>query len=171
MAENHPKNIDPRPKRRRDKNNPYEIFTVGIETDCPRYFVRFTDSICVEHCIEIKKELFDLFDQFELDDISFFNEVDRHIEQSELSEAMLEQRVFQPLCSVEDEVYHSLQMQAVRTQISCLPDIQKRRLQMYFFEGLTYEEIAAMEGCTVMPVKRSIDRALRKIKSFFENKG
>lgn len=33
MDGNHPKNnIDPRPKRRRDKDNPYEIFTVGIET-------------------------------------------------------------------------------------------------------------------------------------------
>lgn len=34
MAGSHPNiNIDPRPKRRRDKDNPYEIFTVGIDTD------------------------------------------------------------------------------------------------------------------------------------------
>ena len=30
MDKNYPKNKDPRPKRRRDKGNPYEIFTVGI---------------------------------------------------------------------------------------------------------------------------------------------
>lgn len=30
MDGNHPKNINPRPKRRKDKDNPYEIFTIGI---------------------------------------------------------------------------------------------------------------------------------------------
>lgn len=33
MDEKHPKNIDKRPKRRKDRDNPYEIFTVGINTD------------------------------------------------------------------------------------------------------------------------------------------
>ncbi len=32
MADSHPKSIDPRPKRRRDKDNPYTIFTTGINT-------------------------------------------------------------------------------------------------------------------------------------------
>ena len=30
MADSHPKNLDPRPKRRRDEENPYEIYTAGI---------------------------------------------------------------------------------------------------------------------------------------------
>ena len=58
MDGNHPKNIDPRPKRRRDKDNPYEIFTVGIKAECPRYYIRFNDSSHIEHCFEISKELF-----------------------------------------------------------------------------------------------------------------
>lgn len=67
MDVNHPKNnIDPRPKRRRDKDNPYEIFTVGIETHHPLYYIRFKDGLSVEHCLEITKELFDLLDQFEI---------------------------------------------------------------------------------------------------------
>ena len=32
MDGSHPKNIDPRPKRRRDEENPYEIYTTGINT-------------------------------------------------------------------------------------------------------------------------------------------
>ena len=35
MADSHPKSIDPRPKRRRDKDNPYTIFTTGINTATP----------------------------------------------------------------------------------------------------------------------------------------
>ncbi len=32
MADSHPKNLDPRPKRRRDEDSPYEIYTAGINT-------------------------------------------------------------------------------------------------------------------------------------------
>ena len=44
MDGNHPKNKDPRPRRRKDKDNPYTIFTVGINTDTPNYYLSFTDS-------------------------------------------------------------------------------------------------------------------------------
>ena len=33
MYGQHPNKPDPRPKRRKDRDNPYEIFTVGIGTD------------------------------------------------------------------------------------------------------------------------------------------
>lgn len=33
--------FDKRPKRRKDKDNPYELFTVGIGTPEPLYFIRF----------------------------------------------------------------------------------------------------------------------------------
>lgn len=44
MDTKYPNNIDPRPKRRKDKDNPYEIFTVGIETDNPHFYISFTDG-------------------------------------------------------------------------------------------------------------------------------
>lgn len=86
MDGNHPINFDPRPKRRRIEDNPYELLTVGIETDSPHYYIRFRDGVCVEHCMEISKELFELFDRFELDDLSFLNEVDRHYAKEELND-------------------------------------------------------------------------------------
>lgn len=58
MDGNHPKDIDPRPKRRRAKDNPYEIYTVGIHTDQPHYFIAFTDYGGVHHEIEIDKAPF-----------------------------------------------------------------------------------------------------------------
>ena len=35
MADSHPNNLDPRPKRRRDEENPFEIYTTGINTAHP----------------------------------------------------------------------------------------------------------------------------------------
>ena len=53
--------------------------------------------------------------------------------------------------------------------ISGLPEIQKRRLILYYFQGLTYERIAEMEGCTKRAVKFSVDIAVEKLKKFFKN--
>ena len=63
MDGSHPKNIDPRPKRRRDEENPYEIYTTGINTTHPRYFLAFTDSNKVKRWMEIDKTLFDAFNE------------------------------------------------------------------------------------------------------------
>ena len=68
MDGNHPKNKDPRPKRAKDKDNPYTIFTVGLNTEHPRYYLEFTDGQHKYHSLEISWEVFALFDRFELED-------------------------------------------------------------------------------------------------------
>ena len=55
MADSHPKNLDPRPKRRRDEENPYEIYTAGINTAHLRYFLAFTDGRKVKRWMEIER--------------------------------------------------------------------------------------------------------------------
>ena len=167
MDGNHPKkNIDPRPKRRKDKDNPYEIFTVGIETHHPLYYIRFKDGSSVEHCLEITKELFDLLDQFELDDLSFLNEWDRHLEQSEQTEATLNTRSVHHRETVEEEVFRHIECEMLHRAIATLPEVQQRRLLLYYFGNLTYQEIAELEGCSKVAVKYTVDKAilaLRKI--------
>ncbi len=93
MDKNYPKNSDPRPKRRRSKDNPYEIYSVGVHTDRPHYYIAFTDSTGVRQEMEIDKALFDVLDRFELDDLSFLNEVDNHYERSEIGRASCRERV------------------------------------------------------------------------------
>ena len=51
--------------------------------------------------------------------------------------------------------------------ISELPEIQKRRLILYYFQGLTYEQIAGMEGCTFQAVAKSVAAAEKRLKIFF----
>ncbi len=57
MDGNHPKNKDPRPKRAKDKDNPYTIFTVGLNTEHPRYYLEFTDGQHKYHSLEISWEV------------------------------------------------------------------------------------------------------------------
>ena len=160
----HPNHIDPRPKRRKNKDNPYTIFTIGLNTNHPRYFLSFKDVNGTYHRMEIDSELFEALDQFELDDISFMNEVDRHYEQSEQTEASLSKRAAEQSDSVEDEVQRLMEAEALHKAIAQLPETQRRRLVLYYFGNFTYKQIAEMEGCTKRAIKFSVDAAIERLK-------
>lgn len=166
MDGNHPKNIDPRPKRRKDRDNPYEIFSTGINTACPHFYLAFKDSSGAKQCMEIDKTLFDAFDGFELDDLSFMNEVDRHYEQSDQTEQSLNRRAIQPQESVEETVFRRVEDEALHRAITQLPEKQRRRLVLYYFGDFTYEQIAEMEGCAFQVVAKSIKAAEKNLKKF-----
>ena len=152
-----------RPKRRKDKYNPY---TLSQKED--KHYLSFRDGQGVLRELQITKELFEVLNRFELDDLSILNEWDRHIEHFEQTEQSLNRRAFFKTESVEETVLRSIEYERLHRAITQLPETQRRRLLLYYFEGLTYEQIARMEGCTIMPVKRSIDSAIKKLKIFFK---
>ena len=80
-----------RPKRRKDKYNPYTIFE--------------KDGQGALHKFEISKALYDTFDSFELSDLVYLNVVDRHIEQSEVWENTLNMRAMKKPDSMEEIVF------------------------------------------------------------------
>ncbi len=88
-----------RPKRRKDKYNPYTIF----EKD-GQYYVSFIDGQGVLHKLEISKVLYDTFDSFELSDLVYLNVVDRHIKQSEVWESTLNVRAVEKPEGIEEVV-------------------------------------------------------------------
>lgn len=69
------------PKMRKYKDNPYTLKTIDNN-----YYILFRDGQNIPRMIAINKEMFDIFNQFELDDLKELNEFDRHIEHKELSE-------------------------------------------------------------------------------------
>ena len=116
--------------------------------------------------MEIDKTLFDAFNEFELDDPSFINEVDRHYEKSEMTEATLNRRAAKPQESVEETVSQRMEVDKLHQAIAQLPEKQRRHLVLCYFGEFTYEQIAEVEGCTISPVKRSIEKAIENLKKF-----
>lgn len=151
------------PKRRKDKNNPYTLSVVS-----GRFYLSFRDGMGVLHEMEIDGDLYGLLNAFELEDLSYLNEWDRHIEQSELSEETLEQRMWRTPCSVEETVYRAIQYEQLHQAIDQLPKTQRRRVILYYFYDFTYEKIAEIEGCSVHSVFVAIERAKEKIKFFLK---
>ena len=162
MDAQRPNFFDKRPKRRRDKDNPYELFTVGFGTPEPLYFIRFKDGQQIEHCMEIQKSLFDLLNSFELEDLSFLNEQERHYDLRDPSDTRLSEELVAP--DVEETALKRIRYENLHKAISTLPSVQSRRLSLYFFGGFTLEEIARQEGVSTQSIGRSIYKAEKNLK-------
>ena len=93
---------------------------------------------------------------------------DRHIEQSDVWEPTLNERAVEVPESVEDIVIRNLQNEKVHNAIEQLPKVQKRRIKMYFFDGMTYEEIAEIEKCKHPAILKSVKAALEKLRIILE---
>ena len=154
---------DRHPKRRKDKYNPYTLSM--IDGKC---YLSFRDGQGVPHRLELDVKLYAVFDRFELDDLSFLNEQERHLDWTELNEELLSRRSAQePPRWRTPSMNPCRRRRSGRASTSCRKS-RKRRLQMYFFDGLTYEEIAVREGCSYQAVQKSIAAALKKIRKFLK---
>lgn len=150
------------PNRKKDKSNPY---TLSIENNT--YYISFTDGQGIFHKQEISMELYAAFNDFELDDISLMNETSRHLTEAEAGEEPLGHRIADPSEPVEDHVYRRIMYQELHKAIEQLPEIQRRRVLLYYFGGYTYEQIAQMEGCKYPAIIKSVAAAENNIKKYF----
>ena len=150
------------PIRKKDKYNPYELTVENEE-----YYVAFYDGQGIQHKERLSKELYELFDRFELEDISHLNVVSRYHEQSELTEGTLNHRTLIKPLSMEENVYQKNMYKQLHKAISMLPVVQRRRVILYYFEGYTYEQIAMIEGCTHQAINKSVLAAEKKIRKYF----
>ena len=79
--------MDSLPKRRKYKDNPYTIRNID-----DKFYILFKDGMNTPQIIEVSKEIYNAFNQFELDDLKELNEFDRHIEHKELTEESIHNR-------------------------------------------------------------------------------
>lgn len=154
------------PKRNKSKDNPYIL---GFDEDKKTYTVEFVDNKKVMHKIAISVELYKAFDSFELEDISQIHKFRKHIEHSEIYEETLNNRMITKPISIEDEVESKIMFEELKYAIDKLTDIQKRRIKMYYFEDMTLEQIAAVEGSTHQAISKSINKGIEEIKRIMKN--
>ena len=69
---------------------------------------------------------------------------------------------------MDEIVFQRMRKEKLHSAISMLPEIQRRRVNLYFFGGYTYEQIAKREGCTKRAVKKSVDGAIENLKKYLE---
>ena len=149
-------------KRRRSKDNPYKMDCLGN-----KYKINFKDN-GENKDIKISKELYDLFNKFELEDLSYMNKYDRHIEHLHLDEIQMYNRLKLSNKNLENEVIEDLENQDLHIAIKKLPQIQRRRIYLYYFCNMKQREIALQEKTSIRAIQYSLECALKNLKKFLK---
>jgi len=146
-----------------DHTNPYILRTEMIE-DNTRYFVSFIDGEGVHRESEVSQPVYLEFLNFVKTERNLRRSDERHYDMSGIDCDTILRKMLHPPPSLEDTVFGSLMNYEIRQTIEDLPETQKRRFVLYHEYGLTYEQIADMEGCKRQPVTRSVEIAEDKIR-------
>lgn len=154
---------DKQPKRRKDKDNPYTINYLN-----GKYYICFRDIQKKKVSVEISKELFNTFNLFELEDKRQLNIYDRHMEHSIIYEWTFDKQFQKIEESAEDEAMRNFMFKELHSAINRLSETKRRRLIYYYFDGLTYKQIAKIENCSYQAVMKSVASAKEKLKKYLE---
>ena len=152
-----------RPKRRKFRDNPYEL-----EIENNAYLIKFIDGNRKLQIIEVSPEVFKVFDDSELSDLSQMNEYDNHIEHSEVKEITLNKRMLYKQNEIDDIIQAKFESRELKRAISCLSDVQKRRIKLYYFEDKTIEEIAKLERTSHQAVSETIRAGIKNIRKMLK---
>lgn len=90
------------------------------------------------------------------------------IKSGQVEQATLNDRAFHKPETVEDVVSRNMEYELLHRAIAKLPETQRRRLLLYFFGELTYEQIAELEGCKYQTIQGSIYAALKTLKKILK---
>ena len=92
----------------------------------------------------------------------------RHVTKEGYTEGETEDLAFDSGESLEDMVIRQMEMETLQKAMQSLTEAQRERLHLYFFEGLTYRQIAEKKGIGEKNVRESITGAIKKIKKYFD---
>lgn len=156
--------MDQRPKRNRDKDNPYFLHS-DEKNDI--YIVQFSNGDS-QYNIEISKDLFYEFDNIERYEARKIQYDKRYLEQSYQTDISLYNKAINKPLSVEDKTIKDIDYKKLNRAIGTLSKMHRRRILLYYDYNLSLSEIAEIEGCSKVAIKYSIDVALKQLREYFE---
>lgn len=123
----------------------------------------FKDSENNIHEVEISDIIIEALNNEKRKEKRQKNEFDRHIEHYALYEYQLNTKAMDKPINLEEQFENKLINRELKEAINSLSELQKRRIQMYYFENKTLKEISEIEGCAITSVKESLDNAVNKL--------
>ena len=143
--------------------NPYTLRTEVVE-GIMHYFVSFKDGQAILRETEVSRPVYLEFERFKKQERNLRRSDERHLEQFELSDGAINSRELHTQKSVEEVFFDYQRDEWLRKAIAELPEIQRRRFVLYHEFGLTYKQIAEIDGCSTVSAFRSVSRAEEKIR-------
>lgn len=151
-------------KRRKAKDNPY---TINFNQEKEVYSISFENNK-EKFSMEISNKLYNVFNKFELEDISYMNKYDRHIEHLLFDEIRLYKRMNSKEKDLENIVIENIEKEKLYEAINKLSETQKNRIYLYYFENMAQKEIAIQDNCSIRAVQYSLNLAIKNLKKFLK---
>lgn len=125
----------------------------------------YKDAVGDTEYVDVTKEVYELLEN------TFRKEANaerirdyRNCTKNGYEEGDTETLIFEESECLELQVLRMIEIQRLREAVRTLTPSQRERVQLYFFEGLTYRQIAEKQGISDYAVRCSIMGAIKKIK-------
>ncbi|MBR1853829.1 MAG: sigma-70 family RNA polymerase sigma factor [Lachnospiraceae bacterium] len=91
----------------------------------------------------------------------------RHMTKDGYTEGETEELITREGESLEDTVIRQIELDILQKAMQSLTEVQRERLHLYFYEGMTIREIAERQGVNRNAVWKSIQGILAQLRRFF----
>jgi len=92
----------------------------------------------------------------------------RHLSDKDIDEYDFDKYIFGERVNFVEQIESFDEAASLHRAMKSLTDVQRRRVHLYFFVGLSFAEIARKEGVNESNVLRSVGSAVKKLKKIFE---
>lgn len=147
-------------KHRKATDNPY---TLSMRNN--HRFVSFKDGQGNEQFVEISKEVFDTFLEYESIDLKALNEYDRHTEHHPCMD------IIETTENIEDTALTKMCLKAVKNELKYVGKTSCERFILHYVEGYSMSEIARSQNVSIQAVSKSLASIRNHLSNFLSQKG
>lgn len=115
-------------------------------------------------CVEVSTAVKELLEQSDRQIRSQQRQDRRYLDKGEYIDGLTDTTTAYPHEDFADLIVRMDRLEQLYSAIEKLSKVQKRRLHLYFFDGLSYRQIGKKENVNHKSVARSIEQAIRKLR-------
>lgn len=119
-------------------------------------------------CVEVSTSVKELLEQSDRQIRSQRRQDRRHLDFTVHTDEDLTSSLFPAYEDTADLLEEMERNARLHEAVGKLTEVQRRRLCLYYFDGLSYRQIARLEGVTHRAVIGTIAQALKQLKTFFQ---
>ncbi len=147
--------------------NDYSLEIIKGRTD--RYFVSFTDGYGEFQRLEINEDVYSALADLNKNDRNLTRSDERNLEHSELTDETLIKRAFKKPKGIEELIMEKEVKKLFWQAIGELPEVQRKRLLLYYDYGFSLKKKKKMENCSIRAIQYSLEIAKKRLENNLKN--
>lgn len=137
--------------------------------DKPLVKIEYKTANGSQICVEVSTSVKELLEQSDRQIRSQRRQDRRYLDFTPLTDEVLEISLLGVYEDTADLLERMERNARLHRAIGKLTEVQRRRLNLYYFEELTYSQIAKLEGVSHRAIIYSIEQALKQLKTLCQN--